>query len=94
MKTPRYDVEIGSNAQKQTDSLDAVIGASIERKILWLSENASSLIHRRLVGMPRNLEGLCKVRLGDYRILYWIYPEKKLIRIYRVQHRSEVYRDF
>jgi len=92
--TNRYEVEIGSKAQKQLDSLDAVIAVSIERKILWLSENAADLVHRRLVGMPGDLEGLSKVRLGDYRILYWIYPEKKLIRIYRVQHRSDVYRDF
>ena len=89
-----YEVEIGSKEDAQLAKLDAAIGASIERKILWLSQNAPNLVHRRLAGMPKDLEGLCKLRVGDYRILYWIYPEKKLIRLYRVQHRSEVYRDF
>lgn len=89
-----YRVEIGPQADIQLEGLDAAIGASVERKIQWLSENAGTVIHRRLVGMPKDLVGLCKLRLGDYRILYWIYPEKKLIRIYRIQHRSEVYRDF
>jgi mRNA interferase RelE/StbE len=42
--------------------------------------------------MPADLAGLCKLRVGDYRILYWNYPSQKLIRIYRIQHRSEVYR--
>ena len=42
--------------------------------------------------MPEDLAGLCKLRVGDYRILYWIYPAKKTVRIYRIQHRSEVYR--
>jgi mRNA-degrading endonuclease RelE of RelBE toxin-antitoxin system len=51
------------------------------------------MVHRRLVGMPDELSGLCKLRVGDYRILYWIYPGKKRVRIYRVQHRSEVYRN-
>jgi len=67
---------------------------SIERKILWLGQNAENMLHRRLVGMPDELSGLCKLRVGDYRILYWNYRDKKLVRLYRIQHRSEVYRDF
>ena len=63
-------------------------------KFLWLAENAAVVVHRRLVGMPDDLAGLCKLRVGDWRILYWVYPAKALIRIYRIQHRSEVYRDF
>lgn len=88
-----YRIETGPKADAQLAQLDAAIGASVERKILWLGQNAEEMLHRRLVGMPAELSGLCKLRVGDYRILYWIYPEKKLVRIYRVQHRSEVYRD-
>lgn len=88
-----YQVEIGPKAAAQLDDLDAAIAGSIERKILWLAENAASILHRRLVGMPDDLSGLCKLRVGDYRILYWIYHEKKLVRLYRIRHRSEVYRD-
>jgi len=43
------------------------------------------MIHRRLVGMPDDLAGLCKLRVGDWRILYWIYHADKLVRIYRIQ---------
>lgn len=50
------------------------------------------MIHRALVGMPEHLSGLCKLRSGDYRILYHKYPTKKLIEIFRIMHRSEVYR--
>lgn len=88
-----YRVEVGSRADTQLTALDPVIGASIERKIAWLAENAAVMVHRRLVGMPDDLSGLCKLRIGDWRLLYWAYPSEKLIRIYRVQHRSEVYRD-
>src|SRR5204862_203444 len=56
----------------QLAELDATVGASIERKILWLAENASGMVHRRLVGMPEDLAGLCKLRIGDWRILYWV----------------------
>lgn len=89
-----YRVEIGSKADEQLAGLDAAIGASVERKIAWLAENAAAVVHRRLVGMPVELAGLCKLRVGDWRVLYWNYPADQLLRIYRIQHRSEVYRDF
>ncbi|HEY2328861.1 MAG TPA: type II toxin-antitoxin system RelE/ParE family toxin [Verrucomicrobiae bacterium] len=89
-----YRVEIGSRADAQLAELDSAIGASVERKILWLAENAAVMIHRRLVGMPEDLSGLCKLRIGDWRILYWVYHKEEVVRIYRIQHRSEVYRDF
>lgn len=87
-----HRVEIGSRAAAQLEELDAALGASVERKIQWLADNAAGMVHRRLVGMPEDLSGLCKLRVGDYRILYWIYPAQSLVRIYRIQHRSEVYR--
>lgn len=89
-----YRVEIGSGADAQLGKLDSAIGASVERKILWLAENAAVVVHRRLVGMPDDLAGLCKLRVGDWRILYWVYHLQTVIRIYRIEHRSEVYRDF
>lgn len=89
-----FRVEIGKRADAQLAELDAVIGASVERRMQWLAENAEAMVHRRLVGMPEDLSGLCKLRIGDWRILYWVYPSQKLVRIYRIQHRSEVYRDF
>jgi mRNA interferase RelE/StbE len=89
-----YRVEIGSRADAQLAEIDSAIGASVERKILWLAENAAVMVHRRLVGMPDDLAGLCKLRIGDWRILYWVYHREEIVRIYRIQHRSEVYRDF
>lgn len=47
-----YEVEIGPQAAKQLTELDVTIGASVERKILWLADNASGIIHRQLTGMP------------------------------------------
>lgn len=87
-----YRIEIGPHADAQLAELDAAIGASVERKIIWLAENAETVVHRRLVGMPDDLAGLCKLRVGDYRILYWVYHPQSLVRLYRIQHRSEVYR--
>jgi hypothetical protein len=47
-----YDIETGPKADAQLEKLDAAIGASVERKILWLAQNAATMLHRRLIGMP------------------------------------------
>ena len=88
-----YRIEVGKQAGLQLSRFDSAIGASIERKIVWLAENAAIMVHRRLSGMPDDLAGLCKLRIGDYRILYWVYHSESIVRIFRVRHRSEVYRD-
>ena len=89
-----YQVDVSPRADAQLAGLDPAIGTSIERKMLWLAENASAIVHRRLAGMPDDLAGLCKMRVGDWRILYWVYHAEQVVRIYRIQHRSEVYRQF
>ncbi len=88
-----YRIEVGPRASAQLSALDPTVGSAVERKIIWLAQNAAAMIHRRLVGMPDDLAGLCKLRVGDWRIIYWIYHGEKIVRIYRIQHRSEVYRD-
>ncbi|MCO5052741.1 MAG: hypothetical protein M9920_10595 [Verrucomicrobiae bacterium] len=62
-----YRVEIGGRADAQLAGLDTAIGASVERKIQWLAENAADMVHRRLVGMPEDLAGLCKLRVCSRR---------------------------
>ena len=88
-----YRVEVAPRASIQLEKLNVTVLSAVERKIIWLAQNAAVMVHRRLVGMPEDLSGLCKLRVGDWRILYWIYHAEKIVRIYRIQHRSEVYRD-
>lgn len=42
---------------------------------------------KRLVG----LQGY-RIRKGDYRVLYTVDDRARLVRVYRVGHRREVYR--
>jgi len=55
-----YRVEVGPKANAQLSELDLTIGSAVERKIIWLAQNAAVMIHRRLVGMPDDLAGCAK----------------------------------
>jgi hypothetical protein len=59
-----YRVEVGAKASTQLSELDPTVGSGLERKIIWLAQNAAATIHRRLVGMPDDLAGLCKITSG------------------------------
>jgi mRNA interferase RelE/StbE len=37
-------------------------------------------------------DGLLRVRVGDYRIIYWVIDDRLVVLIIRIGHRREVYR--
>jgi mRNA interferase RelE/StbE len=87
-----YKVTFLSDAEASFKKLDKSIQKRIAQKIDWLAENADKVIHHPLTSLPDDLCGLCRIRIGDYRLLYWVYNEAKHIKIYEIEHRSKNYR--
>jgi mRNA interferase RelE/StbE len=50
--------------------------------------------HPRLAGKPLvgELAGLYSARRGDYRVIYEIDDDRKVVTVHRVQHRRVAYR--
>ncbi|MDO8724324.1 MAG: type II toxin-antitoxin system RelE/ParE family toxin [Syntrophales bacterium] len=86
-----YKVIFLPEAEKSFRILDRAVQLRIADKIDWLSENADNMVHHPLASLPDDLRGLCRMRVGDYRILYWLYRENKHIKIYEIEHRSKDY---
>jgi mRNA-degrading endonuclease RelE of RelBE toxin-antitoxin system len=79
------------DAESSFKKLDKSVQLRIADKIDWLAGNADKVIHHPLTSLPDVLKGLCRVRVGDYRIIYWLYNTEKLIKIYDIEHRSKKY---
>lgn len=60
------------------------------RKVEWLAEHPESL-RFPLRHLPEALKGLHKYRVGDYRVLLWVDHEARVLTLYGVRHRDEVY---
>ena len=45
-----------------------------------------------LQNLPLALKNLNSYSVGDWRVLYWVYPAQKCIKVYGIQHRSSVYK--
>lgn len=85
-----YQVETTPEFDSDIFKLDKSIATRIIKKIEWLSEHPE-LLKFPLKHLPDNLKGLQKYRIGDYRILFWINHNKKVITLYGIEHRRKVY---
>ena len=84
-----YTVRIVKVATRELERLDKAVGRRIVQRIKWLAGNVERMNPEALKG---TLAGLCKLREGDYRIIYQVLRKEHVIMIHSIGHRSEVYR--
>lgn len=78
-----YRLEISHIAHRQISRLPAATQERIDKAIIGLAENPRPFGSKKLTAR----EGY-RVRIGDYRILYQVDDEAKLVTIYRVMSSS------
>ncbi len=81
-----YRIVFLPRVKKDFDKFSSVIKERIFNELEYISKNP--LIGKSLKG---EYSGLYSDRVGDYRIVYKILPTKKLIIIFKIGHRREVY---
>lgn len=84
-----YSVRLLRSAVRELESLDNSVAARIHQRLKWLAENVDVVEPRPLCG---NLAGLYKLREGDYRIIYQVLREERLVVVHSIGHRRDVYR--
>lgn len=60
----------------------------VSEAIFTLAANPRPQGVKKLSGKP----GGWRIRVGDYRVLYDIADAVRIVRVFRVRHRSDVYR--
>ena len=83
-------IKFTPGAATELDHLDIAVANRIVKKLGWLAKHPDTRVEL-LAGMPEHLDGLLKYRVGAYRILFWF--EEDTIVVYRVGHRSRIYKD-
>jgi len=78
-------------ADAQLAALDAAIGVSVERKIQWLAANAPAWCIAGLWACLKIWRDSASSASATTAFSTG-FIRQKLIRIYRIQHRSEIYR--
>ena len=84
-----YNVEFTPDAESDLGRLDKSIAQRVLEKLRWLAENFDSV---RLEALTGQWQGMFKLRVGDYRVLYTYDQEKREIIVHFARHRREVYK--
>ena len=84
-----YHVRLLDTASKQLAVLDKSVARRIVERVQWLAEN---LADANLEALTGEFEGLFKLRVGDYRVVYELIHGEQLVMIHAIGHRREIYR--
>jgi len=82
-------VEFTARAEADLARLDKPIAQRILKKLRWLAENFQAIPPEPLTGQ---WQGMLKLRVGDYRVIYTLKTERQMIIVHLVRHRREVYK--
>jgi mRNA interferase RelE/StbE len=84
-----YQVAFTAIATDDLAILTKTIAQRILTKIRWLADNFEVLTPEPLTAQ---WEGVYKLRVGDYRVLYTFSKAEASITVHFVRHRREVYK--
>ena len=84
-----YEVEITPEGLRHLNRLPEKVREAALAAILGPIAEDTQRLGKPLLGV---LEGLHSARRGDYRIIYEILEEEKIVQIHRVQHRRDAHR--
>jgi mRNA interferase RelE/StbE len=82
-----YTVRLKPRAEKDLDRLPIKMARRIWRDLLELEIDP----HPQGSVKLKDREGY-RIRIGDYRVVYLINDEEKVVEVVRIAHRREVYR--
>ena len=84
---PRYKLVFSREFDKEFAKLPRDTQLSVMKKIRGLEDDP-------FVGKPLRaaLKGLWSLRVGKYRVIYKVLPEKEMVQLITVGHRKRVYR--
>jgi mRNA interferase RelE/StbE len=84
-----YRVRLLDAASKDLAKLDKPVARRIVKRVHRMAENLKDADLEALTG---DFEGLFKLRVGDYRVIYELIHGEQLIMIHAIGHRREIYR--
>lgn len=80
-------VLVSNRVEKEIYKLSKSIRQKIIKCIFNLANNPFPNDFKKLSGIQNGY----RVRVGQYRILYYFFPKIKTVEVFRVAHRKEAY---
>jgi mRNA interferase RelE/StbE len=85
--TAEYTITFTRAARRELEALDAALVARLLRRIEVLATTPRPSGCRKL----RGTNNLWRIRVGDYRVIYAVSDDERLVDVRVVRHRSDAY---
>ncbi|PHQ92766.1 MAG: type II toxin-antitoxin system mRNA interferase toxin, RelE/StbE family [Sulfurimonas sp.] len=82
-----YNIEWKTSAKKELRKIEKKQIKKIIEAVESLASNPHPPNHKKILGTDYNF----RIRVGNYRIIYYLENDKLLIEIIRVRHRKDAY---
>ena len=82
-----YNIEWKTSAKKELRKINKKQIPKIIEAVENLALNPHPANHKKLLGTQHNF----RIRVGNYRVVYFLEDDKLLIEIIRVRHRKDAY---
>jgi mRNA interferase RelE/StbE len=83
-----YAVRLAATAEKELNRLPSSVIARIVRRIEALGISPRPVGSKKLAGGDNEW----RIRVGDYRVIYEIHDDTRMVDVTRIAHRRDVYR--
>jgi len=83
-----YQIEWKSSALRELKRLDHQIVPRVVATVETLSSNPFPQGVKKLHGS----EATYRIRIGNYRVIYEVLPDRLIVEVARVRHRKDAYR--
>jgi len=87
-----YRLEILPSAMKEITALPTQIRRRVDKAILSLASDPWPGPPRSVPLKGGGKEGLSRLRVGQYRVIYCVKKDRLVVLVVRVAHRREAYR--
>jgi mRNA interferase RelE/StbE len=83
----KYAIDTKPSARRELENLSDSLIARLVPKIEGLAANPRPSGCRKL----RGYKDLWRIRVGDYRVVYIIDDDRKMVSVTRIAHRKDIY---
>ena len=85
----RFSIQWRASTKKDIRNLPRQEVARVIEAVSALADDPLAHGSQKLSGSERTY----RIRVGDYRVIYEVFSDARLVEIQRVRHRKDVYRE-
>ena len=83
----KYNISFQPTAEKELNAIPTKFAEQIIRKIDLLTSNPRPMGVKKLKN-----DTSYRIRVGVYRVIFEIDDKNKIVKVYKIRHRKDVYR--